>query len=187
MIRVAILDRHPAVRAGVDALLRRQPGFATVGSAADAQGLLSLLYRADPDVLLLDDIQLVPRVKTEAPRTRVVIYASDPTSELAVAASIAGAEGLVDKAADTRVLLHAIGAVARGGRALPPVTPRMRHRAALRLDPRDRPIFAMRLAGTSPRDIAAVVGMSVASLNARVRAIAAQLGAPALLVATPSA
>ena len=44
-----------------------------------------------------------------------------------------------------------------------------------RLDPRDRPIFAMRLAGTSPRDIAEVVGVGIAALNARIQAIVNQL------------
>ena len=57
----------------------------------------------------------------------------------------------------------------------------MQARAAARLDPRDRPIFAMRLAGTSPRDIAGVVGMTVSALNARVQAIVAQLSAPRAL------
>jgi DNA-directed RNA polymerase specialized sigma24 family protein len=66
----------------------------------------------------------------------------------------------------------------RGEQTLPSVGPRQRARAASRLDPRDRPIFAMRLAGTSPRDIATVVGMTVTALNARVQAIVAQLAAP---------
>jgi DNA-binding NarL/FixJ family response regulator len=182
MIRVAILDRHPAVRAGVDALLRAQPGFATVGSAAGAHALLSLLYRTDPDVVVLDDIELVPRVKTETPRTRVVVYAADATPDLAIAAAIAGADGAVDKTADAEELLRGIRDVAAGVRALPCVTPRMRARAAARLEPRDRPILAMRLAGTSARDIAAVIGVSAASLNARVRAIVSRLVAPAALV-----
>jgi DNA-binding NarL/FixJ family response regulator len=126
MIRVAILDRHPAVRAGVDALLRAQPGFATAGSAADARALLSMLYRSDPDVLLLDEPELVPRVKTEAPRTRVVVYAASPTPELLLAAAIAGADGALDKAADGRELLRAVRDVAAGGRALPCLTAPLR-------------------------------------------------------------
>jgi DNA-binding NarL/FixJ family response regulator len=183
MIRVAILDRHPAVRAGVDALLRGEPGFATAGTAADARALLSLLYRSDPDVVVLDDLDLVPRVKTETPRTRVLVYTADPAPELAIAAAIAGADGAVDKTADARELLRGIRDVAAGERALPCVTPSMRARAAARLEPRDRPILAMRLAGTSPREIAAVIGTSAAILNARVRAIVARLAEPAPLVA----
>jgi DNA-binding NarL/FixJ family response regulator len=174
MIRVAIHDRHPAVRAGLQALLRGQPGLAPAGCAGQRRELLALLYRADPDVLLLDEPALVRMVKTEAPRTRVILYLADPSPETLLAASIAGADGVVDKAADPSALLRAL----RGEPVLPSVAPRLRARAAARLDPRDRPIFAMRLAGTAPRDIATVVGMTVAALNVRVQAIVAQLAAP---------
>ena len=78
MIRVAILDRQPAVRAGLEATLRAQAGFTAVGSAADARELLALLYRTDPDVLVLDDLALARRVKIESPRARVVLYAANP-------------------------------------------------------------------------------------------------------------
>lgn len=171
MTRVAILDRHPAVRAGLHALLRTQSGLSFAGSAAHRRELLALLYRTDPDVLLVDELELVRRVKTEAPRTRVVLYVAEPSPELMLAAAIAGADGVLNKSADARELLCAL----RGEPVLPPVTPQAQARAAARLDPRDRPIFAMRLAGTSPRDIAGVVGMTVSALNARVQAIVAQL------------
>jgi DNA-binding NarL/FixJ family response regulator len=175
MIRVAILDRHPAVRAGLDATLRAQRGFAAAGSAADEHELLPLLYRADPDVVVLDDLALARRVKVEAPRARVVLYATSPGAELLLAASVAGVDGVVDKAAPTFELLGALRAVAAGEPAIPDVGPRQRAHAARRLDPRDRPIFAMRLAGTSPREIAAVVGLGIAALNARIQAIVTQL------------
>jgi DNA-binding NarL/FixJ family response regulator len=183
MIRVAILDRHPAVRAGLDSLLRRRPGLAAAGCAAHPRELLGLLYRTDPDVLLLDRLDLVRRVKTEAPRTRVVLYVADADPETVLAARVAGVDGVLDKAADTRELLRAVRAVAAGETVLPRVAPTSRARAAARLDPRDRPIFAMRLAGTNPRDIAGVVGLTVAALNARDGAIVAQLAAPRGLTA----
>jgi DNA-binding NarL/FixJ family response regulator len=179
MIRVATYDRHPAVRAGLQALLRGQPGLASAGCAGQRRELLALLYRADPDVLVLDDPALARMVKTEAPRTRVILYLAEPSPEVMLAAAIAGADGVIDKAADPRELLSAV----RGERTLPSVAPRLRARAAARLDPRDRPIFAMRLAGTSPRDIATVVGMTVAALNVRVQAIVAQLAGPRAVTA----
>src|SRR3954447_13004898 len=108
MIRVAILDRHPAVRAGVDALLRAQPGLAPVGTAAGAIELPSVLYRTDPDVVVLDDLALARRVKIESPRARVVLYAPRVTPELVLAAAVAGADGVFDKADDTRELLLAV-------------------------------------------------------------------------------
>jgi len=173
MTRIAVLDRHPAVRAGLRALFEAQHGLASAGCVSDTRDLLPLLYRTDPDVLIVDRLEVIRRVNLEAPRTRVLLYVSDPSPEFLLAAEVAGADGVLDKAADTSELLRAV----RGERLLPAVGLREQARAAARLDPRDRPIFAMRLAGTSPRDIANVVGINVAALNARVQAIVAQLGA----------
>ena len=174
MTRIAVLDRHPAVRAGLRALFEAQPGLAPAGCVSEARDLLALLYRSDPDVLIVDRLDVVRRAKLEAPRTRILLYVADLTPELLLAAEVAGADGVIDKAADTGELLRAV----HGERVLPPVGLREQARAAARLDPRDRPIFAMRLAGTTPREIASVVGMNVAALNARVQAIVSQLAAP---------
>jgi DNA-binding NarL/FixJ family response regulator len=174
MTRIAVLDRHPAVRAGLRALFEAEPGLAPAGCVSDARDLLPLLYRTDPDVLIVDRLEVVRRVKLEAPRTRVLVYVADPAPEFLLAVEVAGADGVLDKAADARELLRAV----RGERVLPAVGLREQARAAARLDPRDRPIFAMRLAGTSPREIANVVGMTVSALNTRVQAIVAQLAGP---------
>ena len=172
MIRVATIDRHPAVRAGLESTLRAHPGFTPVGSAA-AVG--AVLYRTDPDIVVLDDLAHARRVKVELPRTRVVLYTANPTAELLLAASVAGVDGVVDKGAPTFELLGILRCVAAGRPAIPEVGPLQQASAARRLDPRDRPIFAMRLAGTSPRDIASVVGVGMAAINARIQAIVSSL------------
>jgi DNA-binding NarL/FixJ family response regulator len=168
MIRVAVLDRHPAVRAGLAAMLRAAPGFAFAGAVGRASDLGGLVYRTDPDVVVVDD----PTARVEG-RARVLLYAARPTPSLVLAAQVAGWHGVVDKADDA--LLDAVREVHRGALVFPAVDWHERADAARRLDPRDRPIFVMRLAGTSPRDIAAVVGLGVAALNARVAAIVGQL------------
>lgn len=183
MIRVAILDRHAAVRAGLDAVLRAHPDLAPAGSASHPRELLPMLYRSDPDVLLLDDPGLALHVKRDAPRTRILVYSSRPSPELIVAAKLAGADGVVDKGADMRELLGAVRAVAAGEPVFPCVAPRLRSRIAARLEARDHPIFAMRLAGTSARDMAATIGLSVSALNARIEAVVAQLMIPRASVA----
>ena len=139
MTRIAVLDRHPAVRAGLRALFEAQPGLASAGCVADARDLLPLLYRADPDVLIVDRLEVVRRAKLEAPRTRVLLYVADPAPEFLLAAEIAGADGVIDKAADTHELLRAVRgervlparrtarAGARGGAAGPARPPDLRH------------------------------------------------------------
>src|ERR687885_110936 len=53
-VRVAVLDRHPVARAGFDAILRAQPGLAPAGAVADEHALWPLLYRARPEVVVLE-------------------------------------------------------------------------------------------------------------------------------------
>ncbi|MDA0174749.1 hypothetical protein OJ998_36960 [Solirubrobacter taibaiensis] len=161
MIRVVVLDAHPATRTGLEAILRAAPGIVPVGAAEDRRALKPLLYRTDPDVVVLDDLRAAVDV-----RARVVVHA---TGVDVVRARFAGASALVDKAAPEHDLLAAI----RGERPLPRITPHAQCRAAERLGVKDRAILAMRLAGTADRDIASVVGLSREALAGRCAAILA--------------
>jgi DNA-binding NarL/FixJ family response regulator len=166
VIRVAVLDRHPAVRCGLAAILRSAAGVAFVGSASSVRDLPALVYRVDPDVIIVDDLSAVAL----GGRARVFLYASSVTPSLVLAAQVAGAAGVVEKSSE-----GLLAAIRSDSPVFPDVGFEQRARAAGRLDPRDRPIFVMRLAGTGSRDIASVVGMGVAALNARVVAIVRQL------------
>lgn len=183
MIRVAIVDRQPAVRAGLDAIVAAQPDLVAVGGAPDDRALWPLLHRARPDVVVLDAspapeaLALCLWVKSRLLAPRVVLFADAVTSDAIVPAAVAGADAIADKAADVRELLHAIRTVARGDSALPRFTPGLQAQAAARLSLADRAIFAMRLAGTDQSDIAATVGLSVDDLEARTVAILATLSA----------
>jgi DNA-binding NarL/FixJ family response regulator len=184
MIRVAVVDRHPTVRAGLDAILGAQPGMVAVGGAAGGRELWPLLHRARPAVVVLDAhplgdaLRLCLQIKAGLVRPRVVLHAPEVRTAAIVPARLAGADAIVDKTADVRELLHAIRTVAGGESALPRITPRLQTDAALRLAPQDRAIFAMRLAGTSAPDIAATVGLGTEALEARTAAILATLTEP---------
>ena len=54
MIRVALIDDHPALVAGLTAVLRAEPGIVPVGTAADGAEAEHLLYQTQPDLVLLD-------------------------------------------------------------------------------------------------------------------------------------
>jgi len=179
MLRVAVVDHHPAVRAGLEAILSEHPMISVAGSAADRCELWPLLYRADPRVLVMGQPQrdhaagLALRVRGQHPSTRVVIYAGGPHA--AVAATFAGAYALVDRRAEERVLVETVAAVGGGERRLPLLTAAMRRHAAAALEPADRAILAMRLAGTSRAEIAATVGITPAQLDGRSAGILATL------------
>jgi DNA-binding NarL/FixJ family response regulator len=188
MIRVAVVDRHPTVRAGLDTILGAQPDMVAVGGAADGRELWPMLHRVRPAVVVLDADRLADalglclQMKAGLVRPRVVLFASQVRTAAIVPASLAGADGIVDKAADVRELLHAIRTVTSGDSALPRITPRLQTDAALRLAPQDRAIFAMRLAGTSAADIAATMRLDAEALEARTAAILATLAGPELVV-----
>ena len=54
MIRVLVVDDHPVLRAGLEAVLRAEPGFVCVGVAADGAEMSRVLHRTAPDVVVLD-------------------------------------------------------------------------------------------------------------------------------------
>ena len=51
MIRVLVIDDHPVMRTGLEALLRAEPGFVCVGSAPVAAAH-RLVRRQRPDVVI---------------------------------------------------------------------------------------------------------------------------------------
>ena len=68
MISVVVLDHHPATCAGVNAILQEHAGVVGVGFAADRRALWPLLYRTDPDVVVLDDLRHCLAVRARHPQ-----------------------------------------------------------------------------------------------------------------------
>jgi DNA-binding NarL/FixJ family response regulator len=179
-IRVAVLDDHTAVRAGLQAILGSAPGMVSVGSANDEAELYGLLRHTDPSVLILDvhhpglhGLALTVRLKRRSARPRIVLYSGRGGQLLAVAAAVAGVDAVVAKSDSEQALLEAIRATSPP----PEVSLRAQRRAAERLEPSDRPILAMRLAGTSWTEIAAALRLPAAAVAERAAAIAIRLTA----------
>jgi DNA-binding NarL/FixJ family response regulator len=182
MIRVAVLDDHPAVRAGLEAILAAEPDLIPVGSAADEEGLWPLLRRTQPDVVVLDvhhpgrdGLALCLDIKRRLHAPAVVLYAATTPDALVVAGLVAGVDAVVGKSSSAAALLEAIRQVARGPRLLPPLSRQMRTGAAARLDPADHAILAMRLAGDSGADIGAILGRPTPEVAERIAAIVTEL------------
>ncbi|HEY4094680.1 MAG TPA: response regulator transcription factor [Baekduia sp.] len=120
MIRVLVVDDHPVLRAGLEAVLRAEPGFRCVGGAEDGTSMWRLLRRTRPDVVILDHrlgqedgIELCRSLRTEPVPPAVLLYTADPGEALEREALAAGACGLVDKAVDVDVLFDAIRVAGR--------------------------------------------------------------------------
>jgi DNA-binding NarL/FixJ family response regulator len=180
--RVAVIDPQPAVRAGLVMLLRAEPGMVPVGTAAGSTDAHELLARERPDVVLLehrllegDGIALCRRIKVERAETRVVLYTALPDTEVELVARVAGADGLVDKAADPAELFEAIRVVARGETALPPLTREQLEAAAHRVEPDDLALLAMLVDRTPAADVAATLHMDRSRVAKRTERVLGRL------------
>lgn len=184
-VRVAVLDDHEAVRAGVRALLEPEPDLVMVGAAADEAALWPLLRRTRPSVLVLDfgrpgrdGLDLSRRIKAMVQPPRVVLHSGFPYERLAVPGALAGVDAIASKSGTRLHLLQAIRLAAGGSGGLATVPAGLAARAAALVDPSDHAILAMLLAGTPPADVADTLGIAPPALARRMAALVARL-APA--------
>ena len=104
MIRVLVVDDHPAVRASCAAYLEAQDGVEVVAQAANGREALELSREHEPDVVLmdirmpeLDGIEATRLIKSERPQTGVVLITAYEQDELAESGMKAGADEFVMK------------------------------------------------------------------------------------------
>lgn len=174
MIRILIVDDHPALRAGLTTVLRAEPGIVPLDVAASVNELWPALHRTKPDMIILDyhlphddGLTLCRRIKRQIPAPAVLLYSAYADASLIIPALLADVDGLVNKAAPASELYDAIRRVARGERVLPPISRELLDRATTRLDPDELPILGMALEGTSLIDIADALGLQPAEASRR--------------------
>jgi DNA-binding NarL/FixJ family response regulator len=139
MIRVLVVDDHPVLRAGLEAVLRVEPGFVCVGVAADGTEMAQAMRRTAPDVIVLDrhlgdmdGLALCAEVRAARAAPQVVVYTADWDPDLDARAQAVGAAAAVakDRAVDElfdalRLAVRRNGAGAaepRADRAASPLT-----------------------------------------------------------------
>lgn len=184
MIRILLVDDHPAVRAGLDAVLGQEPGLVPLGAACSSADLPPVLYRTRPDVVVLDyhlpgddGLMVCLKLKAELPPPRVLLYSAYADASLTIPAVLAGADGIVHKGAPADEIVDAIRRVARGEPVLPPLSPDLLVSAGRRMDAEDLPILAMLLDHTPRHEVAAVLGLEPGVLPARIKSMIARLTA----------
>ena len=182
MLNVAILDDHPAVLAGLRRLIDSEPDLTVVAAAPGAPELAMQLDGTRPDVLVLDydlargdGLAHCRRIKNRPRPPGVVIYSAYATPALTLAARVAQADGVVDKAEPVAALLTTIRRVAHGETVIPPV-PRDAYAAVIaRVDDKDLPVLAMLLDGESLEAIAEALRSDRAEVAWRAQRIIGRL------------
>lgn len=130
--RILIADDHGVLRAGLRALLSREPDVEVVGEARSGEEAIRLARQLVPDIVLLDiampgpdGIEVTRTLKGTCPDTRVLILTASEEKGILTEALHAGASGYVVKRAVEAELVAAIVAVMRGDVYVDPAVTRL--------------------------------------------------------------
>jgi DNA-binding NarL/FixJ family response regulator len=196
VIRVAIVDDQPLVRAGFRMILASQPDIEVVGEAGDGAQALRLLQQVPADVVVMD-IRMPVMDGVEATRQlgqlspdgpRVLVLTTFDTDEDAFAALQAGASGFLLKNVPPDELLAAIRVVAAGDSVVAPrVTRRLLDRFAGQLVPpqqsafdsltqREREVLLLLAQGLSNAEIGQELFVAETTVKTHVGRILTKLG-----------
>jgi len=180
-----IIDEHPVVRQGVEALLEDTWPGAVVASVRDLEAALEAGADAQPDIVVVDpwkagaDVgELVKRLSNElgAP---IVVLTADGGARLLSEALKAGVRGYVRKSSPSRDLIRAIEAV-RAGEFY--VDPSLSSTLVLEegdrtLSARQRQILQMLADGMQTDAVAKELGLSTETVRTHTKRILAKLEA----------
>ena len=182
MLRIALLDDHPAVLAGLRRLISSEPDLTVAAVASTAHELARELNGIRPDVLVLDydlartdGLSHCHRIKSRPHPPAVVIYSAYAGPALTVAARAAQADGVVDKAEPVHSLLAALRSVADGEVVMPQIPRDVFEAAVAKLDDDDLPVFAMLLDREPLDSIAQALRADPAETARRARRIVGRL------------
>jgi two-component system, NarL family, response regulator DevR len=126
-LRILVVDDHEVVRQGLVSLLDRREGLQVVAQAGTVAEAIDQARRFEPDVVILDvrlpdgsGIEACREIRSELPKTRVIMLTSYPDEEAVLSAIIAGASGYLLKQIRARDLVAAIETVGHGESLLDP-------------------------------------------------------------------
>jgi len=118
-IRVLLADDHAVLRAGLRALLEKEPGLVVVGEAASGSEAVALAKTTRPHVVLMDlampgngGIEATRRIVALGLGAKVLVLTALPQELQLCDALEAGASGFMQKVAPVEELSRAIRAVA---------------------------------------------------------------------------
>lgn len=179
-MRIVLADARNLVRAGLKRLIEENHEATVVGEAADGQTLLEQVHQHRPDVALTEadlpgmtGLEALTQLRRYYPDVAVLVVSSRTDGQTIRSALRLGAAGFVDKDGDIAELGLALRAVQKHQIYL---SPSISHAAIERrsgerieddvsLTPRQRQVLQMIAQGKSTKEIAALMGVSIKTVE----------------------
>jgi DNA-binding NarL/FixJ family response regulator len=186
VIRLAVVDDHPAIVAALEAAIRDRADIELVGSTTSAAGALDLVERTSPDVVVCDlwldgepaglDVLMALTAAERRGVPRVVVLSGFDQPSFLRAAFEGGAAGYLSKSSPVESIVEAILAVARGETRFPPVTLRALRDAPRRPSAREMGAIRLLARGASNDEIAVGLGISIKTVESHLRRLFGRYG-----------
>ncbi|KRS14426.1 LuxR family transcriptional regulator [Roseovarius atlanticus] len=186
-IRIAIVDDHPMVAEGIEAILESYDDIEVVATLSSGQDIIDKAPALDPDVILLDlnmpgigGLSTTEILLERRPDTRILILSMHDSPEYISSALGHGAMGYVLKDVPTEEIKRAIDAVGRGERYLctgaqGSLAPDTRD-GRVQLTNREQTILLQLAQGRSNKEVAQALDISVRTVETHRKNIKRKLG-----------
>ena len=196
-LRILLADDHALVRRGARALLQARPGWRVVGEAANGREAVEKAIKLKPDVAVvdigmpeLDGVEAVRQIREAVPDTKILVLTMHESDQMVQRAFDAGAHGYILKSDLTDSLPKAVKAIAEGRRFLTPkvseivvegfLKTKREHpygeRKRARTSLRETEVIRLLAEGKANKEIAALLGITVSTVETHRSKIMLKLG-----------
>ena len=190
MLKIIIADDHQVVRRGLIFTIDAEKDMRVAGEAQDGTGVLALIKKHKPDVVLMDlqmpemnGVDTLKQIRPEYPDLPILILTTFSDDAHVYAALRAGASGFLLKEMSGDDLVAAIRGAAQGKPQLhPDIARRLMARAPMPDDPfdslteRERGILKLLAHGQSNKEIASELSLTEMTVKGYVSDLFMKLG-----------
>ena len=180
MTKVAVVDDHSVVLAGLKFVLSRAEGMEVVATAESADDIIGFYEKTNPDVLLLDirmpsvsGLDALETLRKSHPDAKVAMLTTSELEEDIFRALKLGANGYIPKDSRPSEIANAVKAIAAGGTYVPEDIQRIfdMRQGVKSLSARELSIIQLAAKGFSNPEVGEMLGISVNSVKTHFRHI----------------
>ena len=202
MLHILIADDHEIFRRGIRGLLQAHHGWKVAAEAVNGREAVEKTSTLKPDIAIidismpeLDGLQATRQIRVAVPKTKIIILTMHDSDQMVRRVFEAGASGYVLKSDYADCLAQAVTDVSQGKRFLTPKVSEIvfegflktnsqhqqRERAAARTTPRELEIIRLLAEGKANKEVAALLGITVRTVETHRAKILLKIGCHSLV------